>query len=206
MSPVPQNMSIPSSRADKASSGNVIDATARQMVADLRVDFHDLRAENKKEMGELRAEQSLGFKQMMEKFDSQNESKMKSLSGRSAAIVSTGLGLIGVSFAFTTLITQPLREDASQTKGDLKELRLQQTEHVTAHIQAAVDTGKLLQSVDANRKEIVRTESVSDRLESQLHNTTSTVDKIQGEVEILKESVRDIDSQGPRKQPVRTVP
>ena len=178
------------------SENSVVDAVAREMVSELRIDFHGLREDTKKDLAEMRKESSDSFNKMFLKFDDLNKSNIQSLSGKSGAIVGSVIGILAVTFSFVQLVVSPIREGATQAQADIKELRVQQDSHLASHIQTAVETGKLLNAAETARSESLRSQSMADKVDTYLRSGSSTIDKMQGELQMLKDEVRDIDQHG----------
>lgn len=93
-----------------------VDTTARSQITGLRGEFHEFRVEIKSDVDTMRNEIGSGFSKVFNRMDSDARANMQASKSGIGLIASFSLGVVGLAFSFTTIITAPLRDqDARQT-------------------------------------------------------------------------------------------
>ena len=93
---------------------DAVDKVAREQVAGLRGEFHDFREEVKADVGALRTETANGLNKIFQRMDNDSRASLQASKSSTSVLAGYAIGVIGLVFTFTTLITQPLRENDSR--------------------------------------------------------------------------------------------
>lgn len=98
---------------------DAIDPIAREQVRGLRGEFHDFRAEVKKDVGELRDEMNHGLARIFNRLDQDQRWTMQQSSSGKGVLMGSIIGIVTIGFSFTAIVTQPLREATAENKAAL---------------------------------------------------------------------------------------
>jgi hypothetical protein len=179
-------------------STEAVDTLARDKINGLRGEFHEFREEVKADVGSLRSEIGAGFSKVFSRLDSDTRASMQASKSGIGIIASFALGVVGLAFSFTTLITQPLRDaDNRFTAQDERQGdHFSKLQEVDGELKAKLGVLELV--AERNRELAIRLADMQK--ENATLNYTQGVQsaKMEGELKSVRDQLRDIDSQGPR--------
>ena len=178
-----------------------VDAVARDQITGLRSEFHEYREESKADIAAMRGELGAGFNKVFSRLDSDTRANMQASRSGIGIIASFALGVIGLAFSFTTLITQPLRDaDNRFTDQDEKHSGQYVAQLVTnGDMQAKLGTLELI--AERNRELSLRLVDVQKESSSMNYAQGVQAAKMEGQLEFLREQLRAVDDRGPRAKP-----
>jgi len=139
-----------------------VDTTARSQITGLRGEFHEFRVEIKSDVDTMRNEIGSGFSKVFNRMDSDARANMQASKSGIGLIASFSLGVVGLAFSFTTIITAPLRDqDARQT--DLLDKQFARAYDLSrSDVDRAVAIGKMMDSGDKVHDRVVSLERYKD--------------------------------------------
>lgn len=175
-----------------------VDTLAREKITGLRGEFHEFREEVKADVGALRNEIGAGFSKVFSRLDSDTRANMQASKSGIGIIASFALGVVGLAFSFTTLITQPLR-DADNRFANQDE---KQADNQVAQLKAAGEMQAKLGTLEWITE---RNRELAERLvDVQKENTTLNYQqgvhaaKLEGELEAMRAQLEAVDTRGTR--------
>ena len=184
-------------------STEAVDSLARDKINGLRGEFHEFREEVKADVGALRSEIGAGFSKVFSRLDSDSRASMQASKSGIGIIASFALGVIGLAFSFTTLITQPLRDadnrftdqNARQTENHSKQLTS------NGEMQAKLGNVELL--VERNRELGLRLADLQKENAGVDYEQGVRTAKTEGALEAVRAQLDAVDNSGPRYTPAR---
>lgn len=158
----------------------------------MRGEFHDFRAEVKRDVGELRDEMNAGLSRIFNRMDSdQRWTAQQSTTGR-GMLVTAILGVVGIAFSFTALVTRPLSEEARRHTERLDNIEMRV-------ITNAQTLGGILEHGENTDRVAEDLERDQEQIEDGLSALSDRVSKFEGRLEIVREVLRDVDQAGSRR-------
>jgi hypothetical protein len=133
-------------------STEAVDTLARDKINGLRGEFHEFREEVKADVGSLRSEIGAGFSKVFSRLDSDTRANMQASKSGLGIIASFALGVVGLAFSFTTLITQPLRDADSRFASQDSRLEDGQDKLMLSNGELKAQLGTLEMVAERNRE------------------------------------------------------
>lgn len=153
---------------------NVVDSVAREK-ADRAIAAID----------QLRNEISEGFSKVFRRFDEDQRSIIQSSGARLGILITTAIGIVALTFSFTTIITQPLRDNITQ----LTKIQLDRLQNLPDDYERF---GSQHSAIQTNSSSI-------NSIHSELYNNNKDTWKMMGKLEMIQKQVNDVDARGSRR-------
>jgi hypothetical protein len=179
-------------------STEAVDTLARDKINGLRGEFHEFREEVKADVGSLRSEIGAGFSKVFSRLDSDTRANMQASKSGLGIIASFALGVVGLAFSFTTLITQPLRDadnrftEQDERQGD----HFSKLQEADGELKAKLGVLELV--AERNRELAIRLADMQKENTALNYAQGVQAARVEGELRAVRDQLRDIDSQGPR--------
>jgi hypothetical protein len=179
-------------------STEAVDTLARDKINGLRGEFHEFREEVKADVGSLRSEIGAGFSKVFSRLDSDTRANMQASKSGLGIIASFALGVIGLAFSFTTLITQPLRDaDNRFTAQDERQGdHFNKLQEADGELKAKLGVLELV--AERNRELAVRLADMQKDNSALNYAQGVQTAKVEGELKAVRDQISDIDSRGTR--------
>lgn len=139
-----------------------VDSTARSQITGLRGEFHEFRVEIKSDVDSMRNEIGSGFAKVFNRMDSDTRANLQASKSGIGMIASFALGVIGLAFSFTTLVTSPLREQDTRHTSQLDKQQDRMFSHLEMHADSAAFLGEIKARESANSTRLDRLEGLLD--------------------------------------------